>query len=113
MDSGRQRDLLDLHHWVCAATEENNVSPFNALWVSLMTAIVFGTAMGQSMRNWWQGTRMGAAALGFVLLGPTILIAFSHSKSLEVFNLFVPAVFTANGIFWAWMLWPRRRRPTA
>lgn len=89
------------------------MSPFNALWVSLMTAVVFGAAMGQAMRNWWQGIRLGGAALAAVILPAVIAIAFSHSKSAGVLDLFVPTVFIANGLWWTFWLWPRRRRPTA
>ena len=60
--------------------------------------------MGQAMRNWWFGVRMAGLALAAVFLGPSLLVAYGRSL-----DAFVPAVFIANGIFWTWMLWPRRR----
>lgn len=87
--------------------------PANAIWVSLMTAIIVTVAVGQATRAWWQSIRLGALVLALVFLVPAILIAYSHSKSLDVPGLFVSGVLTMNALFWAFILWPRRLRPPA
>lgn len=94
------------------------MNPANAAWISIMTGVVWGLALGEVSRSWWFGLRVGAAAFGIVTIGPLLLVTFlAHSKptAQEAADFFIGSMYAANALFWGWALWTtgRAKRPTA
>ncbi len=82
------------------------MSAWNALWVCLMTGVVFGTAVGENQKSFWDGYRAGFLATVLVTLGPAILFVLGHMRPDPA--AVTGTVIVVNAVFWAWIFWALR-----